>query len=89
MFQYAIGDRIRIIEAHFRGDAEILFKNPKPFQIYHWWFRSFSKDEPIYSYEQKFRPRTKMRRYREAVRQVFVHLPYSLIIIQCAVLSWL
>ncbi|MCZ8119214.1 MAG: hypothetical protein O9295_14425 [Microcystis sp. LE18-22.4A] len=85
MFQYSIIDRIRIIEAHFRNDQEILIKNPAPLQIYNWWFRSFSKDEPIYSYE-KHRPRSKLIRLWAAGKQTFVHLPYSLIILICIAL---
>src|ERR1700761_1584350 len=36
MFQYGLRDRIRMIEAFFRDDPDILFKNPPPFQIYYW-----------------------------------------------------
>jgi hypothetical protein len=50
LFQYALSDRIRILEAHFRGDDEILAKDPDPFQIYHWRFKSYALDEPIYEY---------------------------------------
>jgi hypothetical protein len=82
-FQYAISDRIRILEAHFRGDAEVLVKDPRPFQIYHWWFLSYSKDAPIYPYESKFRPSRRYIRILRAAGQPFVHLPYSLIIVIC------
>lgn len=86
LFQYSLSDRIRIIEAYFRDDEEILFKNPKPLQIYNWWFKTYSKDEPIFPYERKFRPRSITKRYIEAGLQTFVHLPYSLIIIACIAL---
>lgn len=86
LFQYALADRIRIIEAHFRNDQEILIKNPDPLQIYNWWFRTYQSDEPIYPYEEKFRPQTKKHRLLAAARQSFVHLPYSLIVIICILL---
>lgn len=85
-FQYAIADRIRILEAHFRDDKEILFKNPKPFQIYSFWFKSYIQDEPIYAYERDHRPSKASKRFFESARQSFVHLPYSLIISICALL---
>lgn len=44
LFQYALRDRIRIIEAYFRNDLDILTKNPPPFQIYHSWFQSYVKE---------------------------------------------
>lgn len=81
LFQYALSDRIRIIEAHFRQDEEILFKDPVPLQIYNWWFSTYSQDQPIYPYEREFRPATKRKRYLGAGFQTFVHLPYSLIIL--------
>ena len=86
LFQYALADRIRIIEAHFRNDQEILVKNPDPFQVYNFWFRSYSRDEPIYEYEKnrKFgfwnRPRSRLRRLVSIAVQRFVNLPYSIII---------
>lgn len=83
LFQYAIRDRIRIIEAHFRKDERILFKNPQPLQIYHWWFKSYSQDLPIYPHESEYRPSSKGKRLLKAAFQPFVHLPYSLIILIC------
>ncbi|WP_447884678.1 hypothetical protein [Serratia fonticola] len=83
LFQYAIRDRIRIIEAHFRKDERILFKNPLPLQIYHWWFKSYSQDLPIYHHESGYRPSSKRKRLLKAACQPFVHLPYSLIILIC------
>ena len=82
-FQYATSDRIRIIEAHFRGDSDILLKNPKPFQIYSSWYSSFINDLPIYQYEEETRPTSQTKRLFESARQSFVHLPYSLIIAIC------
>lgn len=87
LFQYALSDRIRIIEAYFRDDQEIIIKNPAPFQIYNFWFRSYLNDEPIYEYEKnrlersRNRPRSHNRRLLETAFQRFVHLPYSVIII--------
>lgn len=86
-FQYAISDRIRIIEAYFRQDSHVLIKDPKPLQIYHWWFKSYSKDEPIYGYETVYRPGSKWSRFRSAALQDFVHLPYSLIIGLCILIG--
>jgi|SRR5215213_34 len=83
MFQYAIGDRIRIIEAYFRDEPDILIKNPAPFQIYHWWFRSFAYDEPVYEYERKYRPKPHFRRLAAAMSQPFVFVPYLPIILIC------
>lgn len=82
-FQYAISDRIRILEAYFRGDTAILITDPKPFQIYHWWFKSYMYDQPIYPYEAEHRPSKKNARFVNAAVQSFVHLPYSLIILIC------
>jgi hypothetical protein len=86
LFQYALADRIRIIEAYFRNDPEILIKNPDPFQIYHWWFKSYRWDEPIYEYEktEKRRPKRHSLRLREAAFQRFVYLPYLPILALCA-----
>ncbi|MCD2173009.1 hypothetical protein [Rhizobium sp. C4] len=87
LFQYALADRIRVIEAYFRGDQDIFIKNPDPFQIYNSWFRSYAQDEPIYEYERnrrdrsENRPRNPMRRLIRVALQTFVHLPYSIIVI--------
>ena len=85
LFQYALSDRIRVIEAYFRGDPDIHEKTPAPFQIYHAWFRSFANDQPIYEYEERFRPRSRLLRWIDAARQPFVCLPYLLIVALCAV----
>jgi hypothetical protein len=85
LFQYALGDRIRIIEAYFRNDPDIMFKDPEPFQIYNWWFKSYSKDLPIYPYEKEFRPKARSVRLRQAAMQKFVCLPYIPILILCVV----
>lgn len=87
LFQYALADRIRVIEAHFRGDPDILIKNPAPFQIYSWWFKGYS-DEPIYEYERTGsmkRPQPWSTRLRAAASQRFVYLPYLPIIILCII----
>lgn len=81
LFQYALSDRIRVLEAHFRGDEDILFKNPPPFQIYRWWFKSYSGDEPIYDYERQHgRPRRRTQRLILTAFQRFVFIPYLPII---------
>ena len=79
LFQYGLSDRIRVIEAYFRNDQDILVKSPDPFQIYNWWFRSYSRDEPIYDYERKGpnkRPRPRHQRFWQIAFQRFVCLPY-------------
>lgn len=83
VFQYAIADRIRLIEAHFRGEQELLIKELQPLQIYNWWFKSYSQDCPIYDYEDKYRPKPLKSRIWSAAFQDFVMLPYILIIIIC------
>ena len=83
VFQYALADRIRIIEAYFRNDQEILFKNPEPFQIYHWWFKSFAYDQPIFAYERETRPRSRALRLYRAAFQRFVMLPYLPLLLFC------
>lgn len=87
VFQYALADRIRIIEAYFRNDPDILFKDPAPFQTYHWWFRSYSQDQPIYAYERTggfwSRPKPLSVRLLKAAFQTFVCLPYLPILVLC------
>jgi hypothetical protein len=83
MFQYAFRDRIRILEANFRNDPDVLIKGPPPFQIYNWWFRSHAHDEPMFEYEKTFRPRTYWIRLARALWQGFVFVPYLPIILIC------
>ena len=64
LFQYALSDRIRMIEAHFRGDQDILIKELYPFQIYNWWSKTHQYDMPIYPYEGDFRPKDYWKRFR-------------------------
>lgn len=80
MFQGALRDRIRILEAHFRNEPDIIEKNPFPFQIHNWWFRSSKYDLPIYPYEKTTRPRPLTWRVVRAMGQDFVCLPYLPII---------
>lgn len=54
LFQEAMADRIRIIEAYFREDEEVFVKNPVPFQAFHQFYLSYGRDKPIYEY---YRPR--------------------------------
>jgi hypothetical protein len=87
LFQSAIGDRIRIIEAYFRADSKILLdKVPTPFQAYHRFYRSYVFDEPLYWYEieQNGRPRTRSKRLWRLARQSFVYQPYATIIVLSA-----
>lgn len=88
LFQYALSDRIRIIEAHFRSDPDILVKDPVPFQIYNSWYRSYSRDEPIYEYERRWRPKSRSKRLRQVAFQRFVCLPY-LVFILLGAMAWL
>lgn len=88
LFQYALSDRIRIIEAYFRGDPDILLKDPPPFQIYNSWYHSYSRDEPIYEYERSWRPKPKSKRLRQVAFQRFVCLPY-IVFILLAVMAWM
>jgi hypothetical protein len=53
LFQYALADRIRVIEAYFRDDPNKPEESPAPFQIYNAWYRSYVKDEPIYGIDKK------------------------------------
>jgi len=80
MVQYSLSDRIRIIEAYFRGDADILEQDPVPFQTYHAWFKSFAEDRPIYPYERKYRSKSRNARFWEVARQGFVCALYAAII---------
>jgi hypothetical protein len=84
-FQYALSDRIIILEAHFRGDDKVKIKDPDPFQIYDWWFRSYRKSIPIYDDEQENRIIDPRKRILIAARQHFVMLPYAVIIAICVV----
>ena len=83
IFQYALSDRIRSIEAFFRNDQDILQKEIAPFQIYNSWFSSYTKDNPIYPYEQTKRPVKFHKRLKNAAFQRFVLLPYFPIILLC------
>ena len=87
LFQYALADRIRVIEAYFRSDTDVLVKNPEPFQVYEWWFRSYSKNEPIYENEKPHRPKDHGTRLRKVLLARFVFLPYA-VIIALSVLSF-
>jgi hypothetical protein len=86
LFQYGLRDRIRVIEAYFRNDPDVLLKDPLPFQTYHWWFQSHRHDTPIFEYEKNIRPRPFGRRLFWAMAQDFVFVPYLPIIIICVIL---
>lgn len=83
IFQYALGDRIRVIEAHFRGDTEILIKDPVPFQVYGSWLNSYSNDVALYQWEKDrgYRPKPKWKRIAHVATAQFVCLPYVVIVI--------
>lgn len=83
LFQHGLRDRIRILEAAFRGEADILVKDPAPFQIYSWWFKSTRYDTPIYPYETATRPRPFIWRLLTMMVQDFVFLPYLPIVAFC------
>jgi len=83
LFQYAFADRIRLIEAYFRNDPDVLVKGPEPFQIYHWGFRSYARDEPIFDYEAAARPRSRKIRSMKIAFAAFVCLPYIPILLLC------
>jgi len=85
MFQHALRARIRVIEAHFRNEPEILpeYRDPLPFQIYHWWFVAESQDRPIYPYEQAKSRRSFAWRLCRSMLQDPVWVPYVPIIAIC------
>jgi hypothetical protein len=87
VFQFTSADRIRIIEAYFRNDPEILIKDPDPFQIYHWWFLSYVHDEPINAREtrEKRRPKAFYVRLLRAAWRGNVSLPYLPILVLCVI----
>lgn len=81
MFQYALADRIRVIEAFFRADPDALIQNPAPFQIFNAWFDSYVHDKPVYKYEQNFRPRSRRKKFWRTATQKFVMVLYLAIIV--------
>ena len=85
MFQHALRARIRVIEAHFRHEPEILpeYKNPTPFQTYHWWFIAESQDLPIYPYEKARARKSFAWRLCRSMLQDPVWVPYVPIIVIC------
>lgn len=85
LFQYALTDRIRVIEAYFRGDPEMPEPQPSPFQVYNSWYRSYSEDLPLYPYEARRRPAPLVTRLWRAARQRFVATLYVAIIAMSAV----
>jgi hypothetical protein len=80
LFQYALADRIRVIEAYFRDDPNKPDPLPSPFQVYSSWYRSYAKDEPIYDYEKEYRPRSIGFRLGRAALHPFVNVLYVSII---------
>ena len=82
-FQYALSDRIRIIEAYFRNDRETSFEDLHPFQIYDWWFKSYRSELSDYEKPQAGRDIKPRKRIFVAAKQHFVMLPYAIIIMIC------
>ena len=68
VFQAAIGDRIRIIEAYFRQDKWILEKNPSPFQAFHQFAASYKQHPELYEKDEG-RRQSKLRRLEETGHQ--------------------
>jgi hypothetical protein len=81
MFQHALSDRIRVIEAYFRADVNMPVRQPAPFQTYNYWFRSYVADEPIYDYERAFRPKSMTRRFWSTAAHPFVNCLYVILIL--------
>jgi len=79
MFQHALRDRIRILEAFFRGQTDVLFKNPPPFQIFHWWYLCHFEDKPIYP-DERHRPQPRWRRFLKVFVEPFVCIPNVVLI---------
>lgn len=87
MFQNGLQNRIRVIEAHFRGSNSCLIKDPVPLQIFHFWHKTYRKDMPIYPSEvEEGRPRSMLSLFWKEAKQDFVMLPYALIIVVCVVM---
>jgi hypothetical protein len=86
MFQHALRARIRVIEAYFRKESDILpeYKNPIPFQTYHWWFMAERHDMPIYPYEKAKERKSFAWRVCLSMFQDPVWVPYLPIIVICA-----
>ena len=80
LFQYALADRIRVIEAYFRDDPQNPVESPAPFQVYHSWFETYVHDLPLYDYERAYRPSTKSKRLWRAAKQPFVAALYAVIV---------
>ena len=79
VFQAAIGDRIRIIEAYFRQDKLILEKNPSPFQAFHQFAASYKQHPELYEKDEG-RRQSKLRRLRRQAVKSYVYMPYAVII---------
>jgi hypothetical protein len=85
VFQDAIGDRIRIIEAYFRANSDILDRNPFPFQAYYQFSISYEDDKPIYrkvsGQPEEERGRSKYRRLAKKASESYVFMPYAVIFV--------
>lgn len=77
-FQYSNAYRIRILEAHFRGEEK--YKELKPFQIYHSWFRAYVEDPPVHEYETAGRGRSPSKRLLQNAMMGVVCVPYVFIV---------
>jgi hypothetical protein len=82
-FQYANSYRIRVLEAHFRGDED--FRDLPPFQIYNSWFRAYSEDPPVHNHENRRSPRGALAQTARNALLPVVFLPYLPLIIASAI----
>ena len=75
-FQYSLTDRIKLLEAWFRGDTRIddrdIREDEPPFQIYTAWSEVYARERLGYILSRMMAP--------------FVCLPYAIVIIVCIVL---
>ncbi len=75
-FQYSLTDRIKLLEAWFRGDTRIddrdIREDEPPFQIYTAWGEVYARERLCYILSRMMAP--------------FVCLPYAIVIIVCIVL---
>lgn len=75
-FQYSLTDRIKLLEAWFRGDTRIddrdIREDEPPFQIYTAWGEVYARERLGYILSRMMAP--------------FVCLPYAIVVIVCIVL---
>lgn len=86
--QKAFSNRIRTIEAYFRGDKTVVTHEVFPLQIYNSWYQAYYKDLPVYSYEieKGLREKTIQVRFFKTLLRPSVFFPYLPIIAICSLL---